>query len=221
MTTDENLARAAFGERPELRTAVAVRLRLTRRDAGMVVLSPVLGLVLCAWMVVVVGAALTVLLPLLSPATALVRRCCDFQRAWVSTHLGRELRTGYRSQPTGVVPRAFTVMTDPATWRDATWMAWQSLAGWVLASCSVSLLLGGVFYLGYPLWYAIAPPPVFREPFGRWSELHSCWQSCAVIPVSVICLALWFVVTVPLTRAQMRVSRSLLFRARGGEGPPA
>jgi hypothetical protein len=79
-----------------------------------------------------------------------------------------------------------------------------------MASCSVSLLLGALFYLTYPVWYAITPAPVFRDPFGRWSELHSCLESCTLIPVSVICLCLWFVLTVPLTLVQVRASASLL-----------
>ncbi len=113
-----------------------------------------------------------------------------------------------------MVERARIVLTDPASWRDATWMLWHSVVGWVMAALSVSLLLGSAFYVTYPLWYAVAPPPVFREPFGPWSELHSVAEACALIPVSIVCLVLWYAVTIPMSRAQASVGRALLSARR-------
>jgi hypothetical protein len=121
----------------------------------------------------------------------------------------------YRMVEGGVFRRAWTIATDPASWRDALWLAWQTVVGWTMALVSVGLFLGSVFYLIYPFLYAVTPDPVFRQPFGSWSQLHSVAESCLVMPVAVIPFVLWYVTVLPFARADLAVGRRLLSPAEG------
>jgi hypothetical protein len=74
---------------------------------------------------------------------------------------------------------------------------------------SFSLLAGSVFYLSYPFLYWVTPDPVFRQPFGFFT-LHSVGQSFVLMPLGLLCFALWYATVRPMMLADARLMRSLL-----------
>jgi hypothetical protein len=80
----------------------------------------------------------------------------------------------------------------------------------VTSALAVTLFLGSVFYLIYPFLYWVTPPSVFGTPFGGWLELHSVAGATVMMPLALVTLALWLALQVPLTRAELALTRSLL-----------
>ncbi len=205
-------ATAADAAAPRRAPAVRLRARLdaTRLAAVRTLTGLVAGLLFSAWLTAAAAALTSVLAPLILPVTALVRATCDADRLRLGRLTEAPAPAVYRPLRGNALRRARIVLGDPASWRDAAWLLWSALLGWVLAALTVCLFAGSIFYLFYPLLYAIAPPPVFREPFGSWSHLHSVAQACAVMPTAALCVVLWYATTVPLAQADAAVARACL-----------
>ncbi len=189
---------------------LAARLAATRTATARTLTGPVAALLLSAWLTAAAAALTSVFAPLILPVTALVRATGNANRRSSARRTGVPLHAAYRPLRGNALRRARVALCDPASWRDAAWLLWSALPGWVLAALTLSLFGGSIFYLIYPVLFALAPPPVFRDPFGPWSHLHSVAQSCAVMPVAVLCIVLWYVTTLPLARADDALARACL-----------
>ena len=138
------------------------------------------------------------------PATLLVRSYANAHRRSVARLLGRPVPVPYRSgRGKGVLARVVIILRDPASWRDALWTLAHSVVGFVTACLSFTLLAGAVFYLVYPFLFWVTPDPVFREPFGDWYHLQSVAQSTVVWPLAALLFTLWWVLVIPLARAEV------------------
>jgi hypothetical protein len=188
-----------------------LRLFLLGRSAVVMVTS-MFGVVLFTlWITLVAISPLTILAALVLPATSLVRWYADLRRRGAQRLLGSPVRGSYRpAASTGVVARVWAIERDPASWRDAAWCLMHAVLGYVTSTLSFSLFAGGVFYLVYPFLYWVTPDEVFRQPFGDQWTLHSVGEATAVMPAALVCFALWFALVIPLARAEVSLTRSLL-----------
>ena len=156
---------------------------------------------------VVLGAGI----PLTFLATALVRWFADLHRQWAADRLGVPVARPYLPRPDAGWPtRLWTILRDPATWRDWAWLLVNSIVGWLTSGLSLLLFLGGFFYLLYPLVYQLTPPQVFRTPLGEGFRLHSVTQSFALVPLGPVLFLLWYATAVRLANLNARVIRALL-----------
>lgn len=156
---------------------------------------------------VLIGAGL----PLVLLATVLVRWFADRHRAWAARQLGEPIDRPYLPAPEGNwLVRLRTVLKDPATWRDWAWLAANSAVGWFTGGGSFLLFTGGMFYLAYPLVFALTPDQVFRTPLGPGFHLHTVAGSVVMVPLGLALLALWYAAAAPWARLNARVVRSLL-----------
>ncbi|MFE3410623.1 sensor domain-containing protein [Streptomyces mirabilis] len=117
----------------------------------------------------------------------------------------------YLPTPDGDWPmRLWAILRDPATWRDWAWLVANSITGWFTYGLSFLFFLCGVFYLSYPLLYALTPPQVFRTPLGNGFRLHSVQESFAMVPLGPVFLLLWYTTAERLAHLNALVIRSLL-----------
>jgi signal transduction histidine kinase len=150
-------------------------------------------------------------LPLTLLATVLVRWLADRHRAWAGQWLGEPVARPYVPIPEGNwLTRLWVILRDPATWRDWAWLVVDSVAGWFTAGGSFLIFAAGVFYLLYPLIFALTPAQVFRAPFGPQFHLQTVTESFVMVPLGLILLVLWYLSAVPLARLNAVVIRSLL-----------
>jgi hypothetical protein len=168
-------------------------------------------LLFSAWITVVALAPITICAPLLLPVTAMVRSYANAHRRSTSQLLGTPIPAPYqRAERNTAFGRVWSIIKDPASWRDALWLLLHSIVAWVTSALSVTLFLGSVFYLIYPFLFWITPPPVFRTPLGDWYVLHSVADATVVMPLGLVALGLWWLLQVPLSRLELTLNRSLL-----------
>ena len=150
-------------------------------------------------------------LPVTLLATVPVRWFADRHRAWAGRWAGEPVARPYLPVPEGNwLTRLLAILRDPATWRDWAWLLVDSVAGWFTAGGSFLVFAAGVFYLGYPLVFALTPPQVFRTPLGFDFHVQTITGSFALVPLGLGFLVLWYVSAVPLARLNAWVIRSLL-----------
>jgi hypothetical protein len=191
--------------------ALPLRLRLFLRSAVVMLTAFVAITLFCFWVTFAALSPLTLVAPALIPLTALVRRYANRHRRAAATLLGEPVPEPYRAPAApGLLTRITTLLRDPASWRDAWWLIVHGTAGLFLATLSFTLAAASVFYVVYPLLYAVTPRPVFSRPFGDWSHLHRLAETFALVPVGFVLFALWWVVVIPLARAEAGLTRSLL-----------
>lgn len=191
----------------------SLRLHLLARSVG-VMFTSMIGVVLFAlWVTFVAVSPITVVAPVVLPITALVRAYADVHRRGAARLLGRPVPSRYRrpGRP-GPLARVWTIERDGASWRDALWLLLHAIVGCLTATFAVALFLGSVFYLIYPFLYWVTPAGVFDQPFGDWLTLHSVAQATVAMPFGLVCLGLWFLLQVPLTRAELALTGRLLGR---------
>ena len=213
MTTTRDDPRAAIALPPARRTSV--RLHLLARSTVLMITSMVGVVLFCVWIALVAVSPITIVAPLVLPVTAAVRGYAGFRRREAARLLGTPIETRYRSlEGRGVIARVWTIERDPASWRDAWWLLAHAVVACVTSTLSVVLFASTVFYLIYPFLYWVTPPEVFRRPLGDWWTLHSVAQSTVVMLLAVVTFGLWFVLQIPLARAELALTRALL-RHRG------
>lgn len=203
------------GERPA--PGVAPRAGLAQRVSLLgwslvLLLGAALGFgLLTLWITSVTVVVLLVGIPLTLLSTVLVRWFADLHRQWAADRLGEPVARPYLPTPDGGWPmRLWAILRDPATWRDWAWLVANSITGWFTYGLSFLFFLCGVFYLSYPLLFALTPPQVFRTPLGNGFRLHSVQESFAMVPLGPVFLLLWYTTAERLAHLNALVIRSLL-----------
>ncbi|RSM39961.1 sensor histidine kinase [Actinoplanes sp. ATCC 53533] len=196
---------------PGVRAALALRMSLLGWSLVLVPGS-VLGAVLATvWITSASVVALGAGIPLILLATALVRWFADLHRQWAADRLGEPVARPYLPTPDAGWPvRLWTILRDPASWRDWAWLVANSITGWFSVGLSLVLFLCGVIYLSYPLIYQLTPPQVFRTPLGEGFRLHSLAQSFVLVPLGPMFFLLWYATAARLANLNARVIRALL-----------
>lgn len=193
------------------RAGLVLRLELLGWSLMLLLASVVAFGLLLLWSTAVALVAIGAGLPVAVLATVLVRWFADRHREWAEQWTGEPVARPYLPLPEGNwLTRLWAILRDPATWRDWAWMAANSVAGWFTAGGSFLIFAAGVFYLVYPLVFALTPEQVFRTPLGPNFHLQTVTESFVMVPFGVACLALWYVSAVPFARLNAWVIRSLL-----------
>jgi hypothetical protein len=188
-----------------------LRLHLLVRSAVVMVTSMVGVALFSVWIALVAVSPVTLVAPLVLPATGLVRAYANAHRRAASRLLGISMRAPYRTPDRpGLFRRIWTIERDPASWRDAAWLLLRAVVACVTSTLAFALFAGTVFYLIYPFLYWVTPQNAFGRPFGGWLEFHSVADATIMMPLALVCFALWFALQLPLTRAELTLTRSLL-----------
>ena len=145
-------------------TRMNTRVRLLPVALGLAVASQ-LGVVVLV--LVVVSAALIPIwigVPAVIAAIALCRRWADLHRSVAGSLLGREVARPYRPirSEDNWVARFRIAASDPATWRDLSWLLANTVVGLVTNILVVTLPLSGLFYATMPLWWPVFTPVGFQ-----------------------------------------------------------
>ena len=199
---------ATPGQRPV--PGLALRFGLLGRSLvlllGTVFSAGLLTLWIAAVSVVGVGAGV----PLILLSTVAVRWLANAHRRRAADQLGMPIARPYLPKPAGGwLIRVWTILRDPASWRDCAWLVVNSVTGWFTYGLSVVLFLLGVFYVIYPLLFAVTPPTVFRSPLGFY-QLDGVGESFTLVPLGLMFFVLWYVTAVPLATLNARLIRALL-----------
>lgn len=189
----------------------SVRLHLLGRSV-VVMLTSMAGVALFSvWVTMVAISPISIVAPLVLPVTGAVRAYANVHRRDAARLLGVPIEARYRPAPRpGLISRIWTIERDPASWRDAWWLLSRAVVAFATATASVALFLGSVFYLIYPFLYWVTPHNAFGRPFGGLVNFHSVGQSALMMPLALVCFALWYSLQLPLVRAELAVTRSLL-----------
>ena len=145
-------------------TRMNTRVRLLPVALGLAVASQ-LGVVVLV--LVIVSAALIPIwigVPAVIAAIALCRRWADLHRSVAGSLLGREVARPYRPirSEDNWVARFRIAASDPATWRDLSWLLANTVVGLVTNILVVTLPLSGLFYATMPLWWPVFTPVGFQ-----------------------------------------------------------
>lgn len=194
---------------PPLRPA-SLRLRMTARAAHVMITSVLAVVPFTLWITFVAVSPISLVAPLVLPATALVRAYANAHRRGVTRLLGTPMPPPYRDPGgRGMLRRIWQIVRDPASWRDAWWLLCHAVVGCVTATLTVALFAGSVFYLIYPFLYWVTPQRVFGHPFDHLT-LHSVADATVLMPLALVCFALWYALVLPLTRLELSLARALL-----------
>ena len=123
--------------------------------------------------------------------------------------LGEPVPAPYRASEGGALTRLRVWSRDPARWMDLLWMLVSLVIGWAMALLAVSLLLGVVWYLIYPVLWAITPDGVLDQQFGVFT-LDSQGESFASWVLAGLALLLWWLATPYLVRGHALMDRAML-----------
>jgi hypothetical protein len=198
--------------RPAARAAT-LRLHLLGRSAVALFTALPVGLTLFVlWIVLAALSPITLVAPVLLPVTAAVRGYAGWCRREASRLLGVPVTAAYRPARPGLFGRLRSILTDPASWRDALWLPVHGVLAFTGAVLSVTLFLGTLFYASYPFLFWVTPQDVFGHPFGDWHHLRSVADATVMMPLALVCFGLWYGLQLPLLRAELTVTRALLGR---------
>ncbi len=164
----------------------------------------------CLWLAAVALIPFGLGVPLTLLATVPVRWFADRHRAWAGRQLGAPIPDPYLPPPPGnLLTRVQGVLRDPAGWRDCAWLLANSVAAWFTSGLTLLLFLAGLFYCVYPLPAALAPPDVFREPFGFFA-VHGMAETLLVALAGPVLLAACYLSAEPLAELQAELAQALL-----------
>jgi hypothetical protein len=152
-------------------------------------------------------AVLIVGIPVVIGVAYVNRGLTSMQRRLSGWLLGEPITPLYRTPDDGrLLPRLMTVLTDPQTWRDMAWMAFDSIVGFTLSV--VGLTIWGVVFgsLTLPAWWWTMPNDAIY--FGM--TLHTPGQTAIGVAVGLVLLPLAFAVTRGAALGHARVARALL-----------
>lgn len=105
------------------------------------------------------GLAITIAgIPLLVAAASVIRGCANVERVRLRSFLGERVEGAYRgaAEP-GLLARARTSWTDPATWRDIAYLAGLYIPLAVLGLAVLTLWFTCLAGVTLPLWYWAIP----------------------------------------------------------------
>src|SRR4051812_24509000 len=111
--------------RPVLPAARKASLRVHLLGRSVVIMfTAMVGVPLFAlWLTLVAVSPISIVAPLVIPATALVRAYANAHRRAAGRLLGRPIEAAYRTPARPGLPRRIlTLEGDPASWRDALWL---------------------------------------------------------------------------------------------------
>jgi len=183
---------------------------------GLALLNPA---VLALWLVGLALSPIPALGPeLLGVTTTVVRWRADLERR-LSTRAGVPIRRPYSPRPDGAEvgsrERLIWVITDPATWRDASWLVPGALVGAGLGLITVVLTAYGLIgVLLVPLWLFLGGVWFGYGLFWPTADLGEAWLA---LPQGVAILAAGLVVAPLLRATQVRFARLFLAPTRSAE----
>ena len=103
-------------------------------------------------------------LPLLVAAAGVIRGCANAERSRLRAVLGEPVQARYRDAAgPGVMARARSSWTDPATWRDVAYLVGMFVPLGILGSVVLGVWLTLAACITLPLWYWA---PLQRYPHG-------------------------------------------------------
>jgi putative sensor protein len=208
LTDNDVTVQPALLPRP---SRVPLRLFLLGRSAVVMVTSMIGVVLFSLWITLVAISPITIFAPLVLPVTVLVRRYADAHRRDARRLAGTSVIRAYREpQRSGLVHRVWTVERDPASWRDARWLLLHAIVACFTSALSFSLFAGILFYLSYPFLFLVTPQHVFGRPFGGLIEFHTAAQACAMMPLALLAGLLWYLLAIPLARAEVSLTRTML-----------
>lgn len=201
----------AFAGGPARRAALTSRMNLLGWSAVLLTGSITGAALATLWITSAPLVALGAGIPLTLLSTAVVRWLADLHRQWAGRRLGEPVPRPYLPAPdAGWASRLWTILRDPASWRDWAWLVVNAVTGWLTSGLSLLLFAGGFFYLLYPLVFLLTPPQVFRTPLGEAFRLHDVAQTFALVPLGPVCFLLWYATAPRLADHNARVIRLLL-----------
>lgn len=191
----------------------SLRVHLFGRSV-VVMLTSMAGLTLFVlWVVLVAISPISIVAPLLIPATALVRTYANAHRRNAARLLGAPVEPAYRSPSRpGLARHIWNLESDPASWRDTLWLLLHAVIAFVTSTIAVTLLLASVFYAIYPFLFWVTPEAAFGHPFGGWLHFHTVGQASGMMVLAPIAFGLWLALQLPLSRAELRLTQALLGR---------
>jgi len=175
--------------------------------------------VLALWLVGLVLSPIPVLGPeLLGMTTRVVRWRADLERR-LSTRAGVPIRRPYLPQPDGaeVGSRRWLrwVITDPATWRDASWLVPGAFVGAVLGLVTIAVAgYGLIGVLLVPLWLFLGGVWFGYGLFWPTADLAEAWLA---LPQGVVILAAGLAVAPLLRVTHLLFARLFLAPTRSAE----
>ncbi|WP_030434759.1 sensor histidine kinase [Actinoplanes subtropicus] len=175
--------------------------------------------VLALWLAGLVLSPVPVLGPeLLGVTTTVVRWRADLERG-LSTRAGVPIRRPYLPQPAGaeVGSRRWLkwVVTDPATWRDASWLVPGAIVGAVLGVITIAVVgyaLIGVLLV--PLWLFLGDIWFGYGVFWPTADLGEAWLA---LPQGMAILAAGLALAPLLRATNLRFGRLLLAPTHSAE----
>ncbi|MDX3662497.1 sensor domain-containing protein [Streptomyces sp. ID05-26A] len=145
------------------------------------------------WITSIPLVALGAGIPLALLVTPVVRWFADLHRHWAADRLGEPIPRSYLSAPGTTWPtRLRTILRDPASWRDWTWLVVNAITFWFTSGLSLLLFLLGVASLLHPFFF------------------DDVQKSLILVPLSPVLLLLWFSTSTSLAKLNARLIRSLL-----------
>jgi signal transduction histidine kinase len=200
MDRDELLSRARDGL---LAAARALYLALAALVVGIALF--VVGTLSTVLIVIGVGMLLA------PPVLAAVRGFADHERRLAREWAGVEIPVPYRPRPAGALHRVWSLVTDPATWRDLLWLLLNVPVSVVLGLIPAALVvygLEGIFVI--PFLQPIIPE--FNYGIGWAVDVPG--EPLLAVPQGVLLLAAGLVLAPHAVRLRAMFSRSLLAPTR-------
>lgn len=192
-----------------LRHARPGRITLT----GIAFLYVLLGVPLLALLILEVVflplTLLTVGLVGLAVVVPLVAAIANAHRRLAGLVLAEPVPAPYRRSPGGVLGRLSGWARDPARWLDLLWMFVAVTVGWMMALLALSLFLAIIWYLSYPVLWAVTPTGVLDQQYGVF-VLDSQRDSFAAWGFALLAFALWWLATPLLVRGHASIDRAML-----------
>lgn len=151
---------------------------------------------------------LLLVLPVAPAAVNALRTLANLERDRVGPLVGTRIPAPYRPVEGGHWQRVRTVLSDPATWRDALWLVLHGPIGTFGGTIAVALWPSAVVSATTPLWWWLVPP-------GTESAMLidvRTWPQALTLPLAqAVCyaaLAIWLIP--PAARGQAWLSHALL-----------
>jgi signal transduction histidine kinase len=147
--------------------------------------------------------------------TRLVRWLCDVNRRFAARS-GVQVETPYRPEPefradaVGWRSRSRWILADPATWRDLSWLLFNTVVGMIglIPAAGLYYVLEGLVMAG-GLWRTV----LRADGHGRWYLYVRVDSSETALIAAVLAIALFFVwalASPPILKAHAYFARSLL-----------
>ncbi len=200
MDRDELLSRARDGLLAAART-------LYLALAALVVGIPLFVVGTLSTVMIVIGVGLL----LAPPVLAAVRGFANHERRLAQEWAGVEIPVPYRPRPTGALRRAWSLASDPATWRDLLWLVLNVPVSVVLGLIPAALVVYGLEgILVIPFLQPIIPE--FNYGIGWAVDVPG--EPLLAVPQGVLLLAAGLVLAPHAVQVRAMFSRSLLAPTR-------